>query len=74
MPPGDCTLQRMEVSDGTVWETRFDWTLTALMFGAFGLAIFLSGLGAQDRSNGLWAAIIAGSYVVFLQATPRRLR
>ncbi len=64
----------MEASEAKAWETRFDWTLTALMFGAFGLAIFLSGLGAADRRNGLWAAMIAGSYVVFLQATPRRLR
>lgn len=64
----------MEGTDARTWETRFDWTLTALMFGAFGLAIFLSGLGARDRSNGLWAAMIAGSYVVFLQATPRSIR
>lgn len=64
----------MDTSEAKAWETRFDWTLTALMFGAFGLAIFLTGLGAQDRSNGLWAAMTAGSYVVFLQATPRRLR
>lgn len=64
----------MDIAEAQAWETRFDWTLTALMFGAFGLAIFLSGLGAADRSNGLWAALIAGSYVVFLQATPRRWR
>ncbi len=62
----------MERSEGTSWETRFDWTLTALMLGAFGLAIFLSGL--REEQNGLWAALIAGAYLIVLQATPRRLR
>ncbi len=64
----------MERSDATAWETRFDWTLTALMFGAFGLAIFLSGLDETDRDSQLLAAIIAGTFVVVLQATPRRVR
>lgn len=64
----------MERSEATSWETRFDWTLTALMFGAFGLAIFLSGLEQDDRRPDFWAAIIAGTYVVVLQATPRRVR
>ena len=44
------------------------------MFGAFGLAIFLSGLDTEDADQQLWAAIIAGVYVVVLQATPRKVR
>jgi|GEM_PF-644057 len=61
-------------SESTPWETRFDWTLTALMLGAFGLAIFLSGLRVAADRNGLWAAVIAGLYIVVLQGTPRRIR
>ncbi len=64
----------MQRTDATAWETRFDWTLTALMFGAFGLAIFLSGLESGNRGGSMWAAIVAGSYVVVLQATPRQAR
>ncbi len=64
----------MQRTDATAWETRFDWTLTALMFGAFGLAIFLSGLESGNRGGATWAAIVAGSYVVVLQATPRQAR
>jgi signal transduction histidine kinase len=64
----------MDRSEATAWETRFDWTLTALMFGAFGLAIFLGGLDAQENSRHVGAAIISGAYVIVLQATPRRIR
>lgn len=64
----------MEHSEGISWETRFDWTLTALMLGAFGLAIFLSGLRVGERGNALWAALVAGAYVIVLQATPRKIR
>jgi signal transduction histidine kinase len=59
-------------SESTAWETRFDWTLTALMLGAFGLAIFQSGV--RGSNNALLAALIAGAYIVVVQVTPRRVR
>lgn len=64
----------MNRSESTAWETRFDWTLTALMLGAFGLAIFLSGNRETDGERALLAALIAGAYIVVVQVTPRRLR
>ncbi len=64
----------MEGSDTTAWETRFDWTLTALMVAAYGLAIFFSGLTQASGRSSLWAALISGAYVVVLQVLPRQFR
>jgi len=61
-------------SAGSPWEIRFDWTLTALMLGAYGLAIFLSGINDEDRSRALWAALVTGAFIVVLQALPRAFR
>jgi signal transduction histidine kinase len=44
------------------------------MLGAFGLAIFLSGLRNTDPNAALVAALIAGTYIVVVQITPRRIR
>ncbi len=66
---------RVNRSESTAWEIRFDLTLTALMLGAFGLAIFLSGIDRAGRdAAALWAALIAGAYIVIVQGTPRRIR
>ncbi|NND03082.1 MAG: hypothetical protein HKN91_09865 [Acidimicrobiia bacterium] len=61
-------------SAGSPWEIRFDWTLTALMLGAYGLAIFLSGLNDEERSTALLAALVTGAFIVVLQALPRSFR
>lgn len=61
-------------SAGSPWEIRFDWTLTALMLGAYGLAIFLSALNEETHDTALWAALVTGTYIVVLQALPRSFR
>jgi hypothetical protein len=64
----------MDSSEQSAWETRFDWTLTALMLGAYALAIWLSGINRGKGTDALWAGVISGAYIVVLQVLPRELR
>jgi signal transduction histidine kinase len=56
------------------WEQRLDWTLTALLWGSYGLGVFMSILltGVEPRTT--ISAAVAGAYVVSVQAMPLRFR
>ena len=56
------------------WELRFDWTLSVLHWGGLALALFISGLDDGPNPEFAAAGLIAGAYVVTMQAMPRRVR
>ena len=56
------------------WEQRVDWTLSAILWVGFGLSLFLSGLREGATAGVTLAGILAATYVVTMQVTPRRLR
>ena len=56
------------------WEHRLDWMLSALHWGSFALGAVLSILVQGADATTLISAALAGSYVVAVQATPRRYR
>jgi signal transduction histidine kinase len=56
------------------WELRFDWILTAMQWAALTLGIVLSTIAAGPIPAVFAAAIVCGSYVVAVQAVPRRFR
>jgi signal transduction histidine kinase len=56
------------------WELRLDWTLAALHWGSFTLAVILSFLADGANAATLASAATAGAYVVAVQTTPRRYR
>lgn len=64
----------MDGSERATWETRFDWTLTAIMLAAYALAIFQSAVDEPNSSEAFWAALITGVYILLVQVVPRRLR
>lgn len=56
------------------WEQRVDWTLSAILWIGFGLSLFLTGLREGATPGVGLAGVFAGTYVVAMQVTPRRLR
>jgi signal transduction histidine kinase len=56
------------------WEKRLDWTLSALMWGAFLFGVFLTAVSEPANRTAFVSALIVGGYVVAMQVTPRRIR
>ena len=56
------------------WEQRVDWTLSGILWVGFVLALVLTGLREGVTPGVGLASVFAGTYVVAMQITPRRLR
>ncbi|MCP3975134.1 MAG: hypothetical protein GY720_11655, partial [bacterium] len=56
------------------WEQRVDWTLSVVLWFGFGMSLFLSGLREGATPGVTLASVFAGTYVVLMQAMPRRIR
>jgi len=56
------------------WEQRLDWTLDAVLWGVLLLSLFLSALADGATPGVTLSGVFATTYVVAMQATPRRLR
>ncbi len=56
------------------WEQRVDWTLSAVLWFGFGMSLFLSGVREGATAGVTLASVFAGTYVVLMQAMPRRIR
>ncbi|MFQ5554029.1 MAG: sensor histidine kinase [Acidimicrobiia bacterium] len=58
----------------TPWEVRLDWSLSVLHWGSLALGLFLSGISDGVTPSVTLAAMLAATYVIAMQALPRRLR
>ena len=56
------------------WESRLDWSLSVLHWGALLLGVFLTALNEGITPSFTLAALLASVYVVAMQALPRRIR
>jgi signal transduction histidine kinase len=56
------------------WELRFDWTHTALQWGALALGVFLSAVNQGAATPVILAGSVAGLYTVVAQVLPRHIR
>ena len=58
----------------TPWEVRLDWSLSAVHWGGLALGVILSGLSDGVTPSFTLAALLSSTYVVAMQALPRRIR
>jgi len=56
------------------WETRLDWTLTAVHWSGLTLAVIFSAASEGMTGDVAVASVVAGGYVVAMQVIPRSLR
>jgi signal transduction histidine kinase len=56
------------------WEQRLDWVLSAVLWGSLTLSVIVTAVADGATATVGVSALLAGAYVVAMQALPRRLR
>lgn len=56
------------------WEQRFEWVVSAVLWGSFTLSVVVSGLSRGATATVGVSALLAGAYVVGMQTLPHRIR